>query len=173
MSQKGARSTMCSLRRNAALLFWLAVTYKLKCLFTGSAAKQEYVKFCLFFFSVCVICPWFMLLMDFKREALTDTEYIKQYIYHGSPRKMTLLLRKKSQWKSEKCRSTEWRKGWGLSQDPRTLGWQLAFLRFTVSGWNPAETCNQLKLQGNDNENTKGLRWVCRWWYTTKWDADS
>lgn len=63
-----------------------------------------------------------MLLMDFKREALTDTEYIKQYIYHGSPRKMTLLLRKKASENQRNAGVQNEEKGGGLSQDPRTLG---------------------------------------------------
>lgn len=69
---------MCSLRRNAALLFWLAVTDKLKCLFTGSTAKEERFKFSPFF----GLCNMLLIYAsDFKREVLTKAEYIKHITF--------------------------------------------------------------------------------------------
>lgn len=135
--------------------------YNSNCLFTEVVAVLQKWRnarlspFFFFFFFSPSLCNSHLIYapVGFQKGSLYKGRIHRTHcIYHGSPRKMTQLLRDWKWLKLEKCTGLVWSKV-GLA---RPLRCQLVFPRLTSSRWDPAETCNQLMLEGNDNENTKG-----------------
>lgn len=135
MSQNGVGSAVCSHSRNAALQFLLTVLIQFEVPFTEVLAvlqKWTYRGECYasLFFPAHVTVTWFMFLMDFEKVVFTKEEYIKHYIYHGSPRKMTLLPGQ------EVAKIRDMHRGlvWSKVRLARTLQCQLVFPRLTSLG---------------------------------------